>query len=608
MRLRQRILVGYGVTLALLAVVVIWSIVNLVNLGQASDAILRENYKSILAAENMIDAIERQDSATLLLTLNYDDEGVAQFRENESQFLQWLSRAKDNITIAGEADIVASIESAYATYLVQFSKLRQLKTLSPQGIGAFYHETVLPTFRQIRDDAIRLRDMNDKTMFAASRRTQAVADTATWSTVLVAAIAIGLGLAFGLLLSSRLSQPIQRMMRAVDALAEGNYDTRVPASGPDEMARLAEGFNAMAVKLGDYHRLNVERVVAEKRKSEAVLRSIEDGIVVVDADFRIDDINPQAGRILGINPEASVGKHFLEIINNEQLFNWIKETAASKKPPRVEEGKNVLTVGDGDLARHYMYGITPVVSKGGGMMGVVLLLRDITQLKEIDRMKSEFVMTASHELKTPLQSIGMSIELLKEGAAGLLDDKQVQLLDAASEETARLKSLVRDLLDLSKIEAGKVEMEFDRVSPRALAEMAVEVFHIQADEKGIRLDIDIADDVPDVRADANKITWVLSNLIANALRYADSRIRVSARLVGQWVHIAVADDGEGIPSEYQSRIFAKFVQVKSAKSVGGTGLGLAICKEIVRAHSGTIWVDSTPGDGSTFTFTLPVAQ
>ena len=606
--LRRRILIGYGITLVLMAVVLVWAVVNLVGLGQASEAILRENYKSILAAENMIGAIERQDSATLLVMLDYGEEGLAQFRENENQFLQWLGRARDNITVPGEGDILRSIETGYSAYLVNFSKLREMRASSPQQAGEFYHETVLRSFKHVRDEAVRLREVNQDTMFAASRRAEVVARTAIWSTVAVAAAAIGLGLGFSLLLSKRLVRPIRQMMEATEALAEGNYDVQVPARGSDELARLADGFNAMAKKLGVYHRLNVEQILAEKRKSDAVLRSIEDGVVVVDAEFRVTDMNPQAGRVLGVDPDAISEKHFLEVVKDEQLFDLMKQTAETGQPPKVEEGKNILSIGQGESARHYMFGITPVVSKGGGMLGVVLLLRDVTRLKELDRMKSEFVMTASHELKTPLQSLGMSIELLKEGTAGKLDDKQRHLLDAAGEELARLKSLISDLLDLSKIEAGKVEMEFDRVPSRVLAEKAVGVFKAQAEEKHIELTADVPEDVPEVQADANKITWVLTNLITNALRYADRKITVSARHAGGWVHLSVADDGEGIPQEYQSRIFEKFVQVKSDKSVGGTGLGLAICKEIVRAHKGTIWVDSTPGEGSTCTFTLPVAQ
>ena len=232
----------------------------------------------------------------------------------------------------------------------------------------------------------------------------------------------------------------------------------------------------------------------------------------------------------------------------------------------------------------------------------------VTRLKELDRLKSEFVMTASHELKTPLQTLSMSIELLREGAADRLDARHKQLLDAAHEELQRLTSLVTDLLELSRIEAGKVEMVFDRVPPRVLAERAAAAFRVQAEEKRLRLTVDVPEDVPEVWADADKTAWVLTNLVSNALRYASGIISISARHAGQWVHMSVADDGEGIPPEYQSRIFEKFVQVKGQKSLGGTGLGLAICKEIVRAHKGTIWVVSQTGKGSTFTFTLPITR
>jgi NtrC-family two-component system sensor histidine kinase KinB len=244
------------------------------------------------------------------------------------------------------------------------------------------------------------------------------------------------------------------------------------------------------------------------------------------------------------------------------------------------------------------------------MMGVVMLLRDVTRLKELDRLKSEFVMTASHELRTPLTSMGMSIDLLRENAVAKLNDKEQQLLSAAHEELERIKALVNDLLDLSKIEAGKIDMEFDRVAVQLLFEKAVSALLTQADDKKVELSISLPTALPEIKADANKITWVLTNLIANALRYTSSggRIQLFAEHFGPQVHLSVSDDGAGIPYEYQSKIFEKFVQVEKDKTVHGSGLGLAICKEIVRAHGGTIWVDSLPGEGSTFTFTLPVFE
>jgi two-component system, NtrC family, sensor histidine kinase KinB len=608
MKLRDKILSGYGLALILMISVVIRAVLNLVSLGRASDAILRENYQSISAAENMIEAIERQDSATLLVLLGYLEEGRPQFSGNETQFLYWLGRAKDNITVEGEGNILLAIEAGYSEYVLDFSDLCGLLSDNPGAAGWFYHETVLPGFLEVRNLALQLLQINQDTMFAASARASAVAKTAIWSTIGIAAVGIGLALVFSLLLSRRLARPIGRMMQATEAIAGGRYDVHVPEDGSDELGRLAVGFNGMARSLEDYHRMNVKQILSEKRKSEAVLRSITDGVLLVDAGFRITNINPQAARMLGIDAETSRNRHFLEAVNDERLFALIRRTAETGEPPVLEEGADILLRGEAESVRHYQFSITPVRSRSAGLMGVVLLLRDITRLKELDRMKSDFIMTASHELRTPLQSLGMSIDLLMEEPHGGLSEKQMQLLEAAREELLRMKSLVGDLLDLSRIESGKVRMDLARVSPGMLVEKAISVFAAAAAGKSIRLSADLPEDLPRVNADAGKITWVLTNLIGNALRYARSSIILSARRLGQWVHVSVTDDGEGIPPEYQSRIFDRFVQVDHDTNAGGSGLGLAICREIVRAHNGTIWVDSKPGEGSAFTLTLPVSE
>jgi NtrC-family two-component system sensor histidine kinase KinB len=288
----------------------------------------------------------------------------------------------------------------------------------------------------------------------------------------------------------------------------------------------------------------------------------------------------------------------------------MKTTAESGHSPQLDEPAATLAVEHRDQTHYYRFSITPVKTEQEQMLGVVLLLQDVTKLKELDRLKSEFVMTASHELRTPLTSIAMSIGLLTENASQKLAENERALLGAAQEDVQRLRALVNDLLDLSKIESGRMEMEIVPVSISLLAERAISALSTQAEEKEIELAQQIPEELPEVKADPNKVTWVLTNLIANAIRYTDQggHIQVSARPVKEFVFVSVIDDGAGIPLEYQSKIFDKFVQVKSTKAVSGSGLGLAICKEIVKAHGGMIWVNSTPGQGSTFTFTLPVAN
>ena len=608
--LRKKILIGYGIALAVAMVVFTWAFVNLLRLGHASDAILTENYQSILAAENMIDAIERQDSATLLVILGYEDEGLDQFHRNESIFLQWLGRARDNITIKGEEKVIDKVDKGYSTYLANFSKLRLIEHADQQKATTFYHETVLPYFKSVRDACSHLRNINEETMLRASDHARLVAKKATWSMLTIGTAAIGIGLGFSLLLSNLLVRPLSQIMEATREIAAGNYNVQVSPNSTDELGRLAGEFNSMVAKLKAYHDLNVGKIVAEKRKSEAIIQSIDDGIVVVDAEFKVTDMNPSAARLLDMERERALDRHFLEVVKNEKLFNYIRESVETGSPPKIDEGKDVFTLQTDAKRRHYLFSITPVKTEAGSMMGVVMVMRDVTTLKELDRLKSEFVMTASHELRTPLTSMGMSIDLLRENAVAKLNDKEQQLLSAAHEELERIKALVNDLLDLSKIEAGKIDMEFDRVAVQLLFEKAVSALLTQADDKKVALSISLPTALPEIKADANKITWVLTNLIANALRYTSSggRIQLFAEHFGPQVHLSVSDDGAGIPYEYQSKIFDKFVQVEKDRTVHGTGLGLAICKEIVRAHGGTIWVDSLPGEGSTFTFTLPVFE
>ena len=608
--LRKKIFIGYGITLALMVVVLIWALVNLLDLGKASDAILRENYKSILAAENMVYAIERQDSATLLLFLGYEDQAWKQFRDNESLFFQWLGRARDNITIEGEERIVKTIENGYNTYLNHIAELKPVYKSNLQRTATFYHETILPSFVSVRNACIHLREINQETMFKASERAGHIAKRAIWSMVFIGSAAIGIGLVFSLILSNLLVKPVRQMMEATRKISEGDYDVEISIQSSDELGDLTKDFNEMVKRLKVYHDLNIDQMMAEKRKSDAIILSIDDGIVVVDNEFRITGINPTAAKALHLESSQMENRHFLEVIKDEQLFNYVKHSIETGEPPTIEERKNILTVEQGEKPYHYQFSITPVRGKAGSLLGVVLLLRDVTRLTELDRLKSEFVMTASHELRTPLTSIGMSIKLLLEKTMGKLSEKEQQLLLAAHEDLQRLKTLVNNLLDLSKIEAGKMEMEFENISLHTLCENAVGVLKSQIDSKGICLTLDLSQNIPHVKADVNKIIWVLTNLITNALHYSErgGYIRVSAEHLGPYVHVSVSDNGPGIPFEVQSKIFDKFVQIKSDKALGGSGLGLTICKEIVRAHGGTIWVDSTIGEGSTFTFTLPVVE
>jgi two-component system, NtrC family, sensor histidine kinase KinB len=538
------------------------------------------------------------------------EKGITQFRENEAIFFQWLARAKDNITIKGEAELVQSIEGGYAAYRSQFASITDWRGTAGASLQPDrYQIMVNPLFVKVREACIALRNLNKETMYAASVKAGDVARRAIWSTGFVAVSALIVALMFSLLLAERIVRPIRRFMEASRRISSGDYAVQVTVETGDELGRLAEEFNQMAEQLGLYHEMNIEQIIAEKNKGEAILSSIEDGLVVFDTKLKVTGINPAARQMLNLAFTECMTLQCADILQDLHFCDLIHQTVETGGQPDVPEEQRIIALPEGERTRHYLYSITAIRGRDRKLSGIVLLLRDVTRLKEVERLKSEFIMAASHELRTPLTSLSMSVDLLLEHAAQGLAAKDKDLLQAAHEEVHRMKALVNDLLDLSKIEAGRIELAFESAPVSTLLDHVEKVFKNQMDMKEISFTSEIKADTPKIRADANKITWVLTNLISNALRYVSrgGHIAISAHRIGPHVHLSVRDDGPGIPPEYQSKIFQKFVQVKD-REPGGTGLGLAICKEIVRAHGGAIWVESSAGKGSTFTFTLPSAQ
>jgi len=527
-------------------------------------------------------------------------------------FLEWLARAKDNLTIEGEAELVQSIEADYLKYRRQFSALTDLHDTTKINLQLFrntYHESVYPLFFVVRKSCIQLRHLNEETMYAASIRAGQVAKRAIWSTLLVAGAAFIVALSFSLFLAERIVRPLKLFMDASRKISSGDYAVQVPVETVDELGRLAGEFNRMTAQIGRYNEINIEQVISEKNKAEAILSSIEDGLVVFDASLKVTGVNPAARRMLDLESVEIAALSCEDILPVRDVCDIIRKTIETGRVPDVSDDQRIVTLQKKDRTQHYLFSATVIRRRDRTLSGIVLLLRDVTRLKEVERLKNDFVMAASHELRTPLTSLGMSIDLLLENAAQGLAEKDRRLLQAAHEEVHRMKALVNDLLDLSRIEAGRIDLEFESVPVQTIFEHVEEIFKNQMHMKQIMLKSEKTETLPRIRADANKITWVLTNLISNAQRYVSKggHIRLMASQVGPHVHISVRDDGPGIPPEYQSKIFQKFVQVKGEEA-GGTGLGLAICKEIVRAHGGAIWVESSPGQGCTFTFTLPVAQ
>ena len=362
----------------------------------------------------------------------------------------------------------------------------------------------------------------------------------------------------------------------------------------------------LAERIRELRRSDLGKLLIAQQTTDAAIDSLYDPVIVTDSDGCVTRINPAAERLFGARADT-VGKPIGQVARNERVAQAVADVLRSERAVASESAAEVLPWAVDGSRRAFRVRSTPMRDADDRFVGAVTLLEDVTHLSEISRLKSEFIAAASHELRTPLTSVQMGIHLLLEGVAGPLDERQQEILQVCRDDTARLDRLMRQLLDLSKIEAGVSAAVRAPVRPSVLVREAAESLRLQLEARGLRLDVDATPDLPAVFADRDQIERVIVNLLNNASRATPSggSIGVAAAQRGHDIAFSVTDSGTGIPREYLARVFEPFVQVPNA-AAGGSGLGLTISRRIVEAHGGRLTAQSEPGRGSTFTFTVPI--
>ena len=401
-------------------------------------------------------------------------------------------------------------------------------------------------------------------------------------------------LIFSLLFSSR----INRVKRFAQRAAAGDF-TPLEGAARDELTDLADAVGGMVAELGR----TIHTLTDERNRSAAILGSMVEGVAVVSGDERILYCNQAFEQILELPQGSSQGKKLVEGLRQAELVTAVRQVL-----PGGDEVTGEVEVG---TVRRRSFSVTAAPVRAAGASSAVLVLHDITELRRLERVRRDFVANVSHEFKTPLTAIQGFAETLLSGA---LDDKanRKRFMEIIREHAQRLARLTDDLLKLSRIEAGRLELESRPVSVAALVNGCVETARLKAESKGLRLTVGLPEDLPAVRGDAVQLGEVLQNLIDNALQYTPpgGRIDVTAYSNGHEVIFTVADTGIGIPEADLERIFERFYRVDAARSreAGGTGLGLSIARHIVDAHGGRIWVESAVGQGSRFRFSIDSAE
>ena len=411
---------------------------------------------------------------------------------------------------------------------------------------------------------------------------------------------IGVVTAHGI--ARRFGAPIEALARAADRIGQGDFQVTLPLSSVSEMASLSRRFGLMAEALRQLKETNIEKMLAEQRRLKAVLDSIDDGLLILDRDGRIEHANPVAQRQLAWDTEQ-LGQPLSRALAVPALEETTRRVLAGQALDQVHPDLDILAEGEHRLLS---WRLTPVSLDDARVMGAVMVLRDVTEQRAFERVRNEFVLRASHELRTPVTGMQMAFGLLRERVKVAPDSREADLLQTVDEEMQRLVRLINDLLHFSRYQNG---MQTLTLAPCDLDELlggVRERFLAQAEERQVAIELDLQGPLPRVPVDRPQLERVLDNLMSNALRHAprDGRIRLQSRRHGERVILSVEDNGDGVPYSQQARIFEPFVQL--GHNPGGVGLGLALCKEIVRLHGGRIGIYSRPGEGAQFYLTLPV--
>lgn len=410
----------------------------------------------------------------------------------------------------------------------------------------------------------------------------------------------------GYKISENITMPIKEITYTATRIAKGQLDKRINLETDDEISILADAINHMASSLSD----SINSLQDKNAKLEAFMSSVVNGIIAIDSNERILFINPIAARMLNIREKDVTGKHFLQVARNNQIDNYLKEII---KQNRFFDVEITLDYPSEKILKLYTNPIKYV--DRGDIAGIIITIQDITELRKLERMRTEFVANVSHELKTPLTSIKGFVETLKSGA---LEDREdtIRFLNIIEDEAERLYRLISDILSLSELEHRKHRGVPEKIGVKHTISEVMSILKSQADKKEILLETNLQEGVYNLYGDPDRFKQMLINLVDNAVKYTPDKGKV---LVAAYNHeekkngekrviIDVIDNGIGIAKEHIPRLFERFYRVDKARSrrVGGTGLGLAIVKYIVLSFDGEIEVESEVGKGTRFTISIPV--
>ncbi|MFC4212806.1 ATP-binding protein [Pedobacter lithocola] len=581
MKIKTKLRLGFGF---LFIIVLSFGLIALFFLNELSDkskVILKDNYKSLRYVASMRNIV--------------DEHAFPLSPEVAQSFAKNLKDEGNNITESGEKDAFIKLESS-------FNQLQNANLSLQQK-----------NIRDLRSALQKIEELNLKAIYAKNELANEAAGRANLYIMIAATLSFIILFTFIVNFPGFVANPLAEFSAAIRGISRKNYKQRLTFDNNDEFTELADAFNGMVVKLNEWENSNLSKLKSEKLRIEAIIAQMQDAIIGLNEKGEILFLNHLAAKLMNLDEEKIVGQNATELMKKNELLKRIIKPETEDKTLKIyadEKESYFLLENREIIIPNYDTPEGKTLFESSKSSGSVYVLKNITQFKELDEAKTNFIATVSHELKTPLSSIKMSLKLLNDERVGAMNEEQSQLLSHIKEDSDRLLKITSELLDLSQVETGNLKLTFAITKPEDIVNYAIDAVKFQADQKSIHLELNCDKNLPNVNADIQKTAWVLVNFLSNALRYSSekSKVVIDVFQKDKFIQFSVQDFGKGIDEKYQKRLFERYFQVPTdGQNKSGSGLGLAISKDFIEAEDGKIWVISAIGEGSKFCFTLPVA-
>ncbi|MBH8557453.1 HAMP domain-containing sensor histidine kinase [Hymenobacter negativus] len=596
MNLKTKITTGFLAMLLLVLSIGGYAYYSLRQLDRSSRDVLKANLYSIELGQRMLKSLDQLARKPLA-----DTAGTA-------AFVAALQEESRNVTEPGEQQVVSDLQRL-TQQLQQHQRQAQGATKAGQasqlGIEAEPYQLGGLTYQMM---ALNTDALNRKTEAANLR-----ADQANRNLLLFATLAVLLGLALVGSVPEAAVQPLRKLTAALDHATERNFSASIPQESHDEFGQVARAFNRMLGQLREYRTSTAAELITERNRAASIVNTLDEGLLLLDENRTILLANPVLCELLGMPPEKLLGRPAATVRLENDLFQaMLRPLDAPNREAAVAEAP-LLHISQRGEEAFYQLAVQDLVSFNEAtekteFVGHILTLRNVSDFKKLDQVKSNFLATVSHELKTPLSSINLNTRLLQDER--LPADERQRITGYIRHETQRLQRMVAELLDVSRLDAGAgIQLDVQPTNLADVVSFATTTVQPQLHDKQLRLEFHQPPRLPEVRADVEKTTWVLINLLANAIRYSPvgAALTVRVAVAGAFVRVSVQDHGPGIAPEHHDRIFQRFAQLPDKTGYrGGSGLGLSIAREFIATQGGRLWVESELGSGSTFSFTLPV--